>query len=221
MFVMEGYWRHLHGASAPLNEFFLEILGSDLAHQDVGGVAGDMKIHTACSLAGLFVFEFVLCAFFLSCVWSLLTSKKFYRYLILGIISLILCYFFCTTRTRNEITQTYLGVEVEWLPQLVNEDYISINAHSLQIIFDSFYAAGDATLTALALWAIAILRVLGPLIRLVIRVLIVVAPVMKTVMLNLIDKFLAQDPTNIYLEIGTVVFLILSWLLKRHIQRAR
>jgi hypothetical protein len=222
-FSMFAYYTHLRSVSAPLDEFYLEILGADVAELNVANLGdfGVFHVNEACSMATFLLFEILLLYICISHLWSLFSKKKFWRILGFGLTSLFCVSLLLTTTTRKEIASNFYNDPVDFLPQLVEVDYIPVNTDAITRIFLSFSTSVQTTWLALKLWALTLLLILGPLIRILIQILIIVTPILKNVTQNLIILFLSQDQTNIYLEIATVVFFILSWLLKRHIERER
>ena len=180
------------------------------------------RIGSLCGWLSVLVLEIFLVVMSLRFLRSCWRDRKCWFLFYFFLFGCVTIFFFSTRRTQDEITSQLFNMnasEYVPLPELTQEDPVPLS--SLSLIFHSIYVALDATWDAGKLWSVAVLLVLSPIIRLTVAVMIVVGPILKDVLKRLGEMFLAQDPMNIYLEIGTVVAVVLLWLLKRHIQRAR
>ena len=217
--LKKQYENHLNSSYNHTLSFYTEILGENVAHQnalDLGDL-GHFQIQHLCGIVTVFLLQVFFVCVMSKVLWSVIQSRRLKPalfFFFLGAIGLFVC---STHQTRNQLASSTFGVEIdsEWIPVVVDEDPVPFE--SLRKIFFSFLEAIHGTWEAGKLWAIAVLLVLGPLIHLLIFLLISSLPYIA----KAVQLFFEQDKTNIYLEVGTVVFFFFSWALKRHIQRAR
>ena len=180
------------------------------------------RIGGICGWLSVLILEIFLVVMSLRFLLSCYRDRKCWLLLYFFFLGGIIIFLFSTRATQDEITSQLININASDylpLPELTEEDPVPLS--SLSTIFLSIYRALDATWDAGKLWAIAVLLVLSPIIRLTVAMMIVILPILKDVLTRLVEMFFAQDPMNIYLEIGTVIVVVLLWLLKRHIQRAR
>ena len=225
---MEGYLHqyesHVFNTFETTATFYEEILGVSVAQLQVadGGDLGVFRIGAICGWLSVIVLEIFLFLMSLRFIRACWYQRKFWLLLSFVLIASVVIFFFSTNSTQNEISSQLLNINATDyipLPELTEEDPLPLS--SLSAIFLSLFNAIDATWEAGKLWAIAVLLVLSPIIRLTVTMLIVTLPILKDVVQGLVELFLEQDPMNIYLEIGTVILFILLWLLKRHLDKAR
>jgi hypothetical protein len=219
--VRDVYVDHLLSGFSHLVSFYREILGEETASLRVldAGELGVLFVEGFCALVSLIAVEFFLAYSLFIVSSTLLKSKRFlilvssYFFFIFG------CFLCCTANTREAFVNKYVNVPTHWLPDLVEKDLVSLS--SFEELFLLIGQASVLTWETSKLWAVCLLVMLGPIARVVIYTFVGVSPLLKLAVEEGVKAFLGQDITNIVLEISTVLFVILSWLLKRHIERAR
>jgi len=215
------YVDHLLTTFSHLVGFYREILGIDTASLQVvdAGEMGILLVEGLCALVSLVVVEVFLIYFLFHFSFTLLKSKRFLFISFSYLSFIFVCFLGCTSATREVFLHKYLNVNATWIPELVDTDLVSL--HSFEELFSLLAEASSSTWETSKLWAVCVLVVLAPIVRVTIYLLVIFFPFVKFLLEKAVKEFLAQDSTNIILEVSSVVFLVLSWLLKRHIERAR